>query len=374
MVDSGTIKLAKEVDVNEIVDNFGWERSSGNHYMIKCPDRNHDEKTPSCAFNIKNNTFHCFGCGKTFDSILLFKELEFHRSGNDLSFPDLVEEVLSLGNVSKTISHNAQPSNQNTNVVSNNTSSSYQRLLSNCRPMKGYELDYLHRRGIFLYDAYIFEGMIYTQRMIDNMMQGGYKDEDRACEIMGEGCFYEGIAPILRANHVEVLHNYYNGINSVVYKIEYEESEVSNTCFLKDTSRHILIQKTLDNAHNKKCMGNNTFTFLTEGLSGNDIYVCEGLEDGFCYVQHGFKTISLNSVSNLYSFMNHIKNNVSLYQGYRFIISFDHDEGGEKATQKLAEFFEEFNQQNVEKINYALCNYPAKFHDINDYWVDKVFG
>jgi len=42
--------------------------------FINCPF--HNEKTPSCKINKKNNRWHCFGCGRDGDAIDFVMELE----------------------------------------------------------------------------------------------------------------------------------------------------------------------------------------------------------------------------------------------------------------------------------------------------------
>lgn len=63
------INEAKQYPITEILESYGY-----NVRMRKARCPYHQEKTPSCVVN-KDNTFHCFGCGKHGDSIELYMHL-----------------------------------------------------------------------------------------------------------------------------------------------------------------------------------------------------------------------------------------------------------------------------------------------------------
>ena len=52
-------------------------------------------------------------------------------------------------------------------------------------------------------------------------------------------------------------------------------------------------------------------------------------------------------------------------------LSLDNDAAGLNATQKLIDFFVEYNKNHKKQYRYAKVNIPEKFKDINEYWVDK---
>ena len=141
-----------------------------------------------------------------------------------------------------------------------------------------------------------------------------------------------------------------------------------------DTERNMVIKKSLDATHQKQALGEIDFCFITEGMDKKgDIYVCEGMEDALSFIQNKHKAISLNSIANLQSFINHLEHNHERYKKNRFVISLDHDEAGKIATQKLVDFFQSYNQQHSKyPYEYGICQYPENFHDINDYWVSKI--
>lgn len=391
MIDEATIQSAKDVDINKILDNFNWERGHDN--MMHCPSPQHVDSTPSCSYNAKNNTVRCFGCGKTFDTIGLYQALSEKVDGRVVSFPKAVKEVLALDNQAPLQGSTCQQGNivqqgntsQHAGITSYNnatTGNVYQTIINNSRPITGYELNYLHDRGIMLYDSYVYNGKVYTKQSLDKALQSE-KDSlklKQLHDIEDKGVFFHGIAPVLKKNRIQIKHNYWQGVNSIIYLIDYDfdnDYELQQYAgFLIDTERHMAIQKTLDSTHEKKALGTSDFIWLAEGIENknNKVYVCEGMEDALSYVQNGERAVSLNSTSNVNSFMDYLEKHYKIIKKWEFVISFDHDKGGEMAKQKLLEFFQAYNQQYLKyPYKYSVCKYPEDFHDINDYWKDKVF-
>ena len=50
MIDRETIQSAKDVDINIILDEFGWEKNK--YGQIRCPHPSHDDKTASCSYSV----------------------------------------------------------------------------------------------------------------------------------------------------------------------------------------------------------------------------------------------------------------------------------------------------------------------------------
>lgn len=378
MIDEATIQSAKNVDINKILDDFSWERCQDNINMMHCPSPEHRDSSPSCSYNKRNNTVHCFGCGKTFDTIGLYQALCEKVDGRRVTFPRAVAEVLILDDMKISSIQSGTASTGPTTSSSNNVFSS---VVNNSRPLTGYELNYLHERGIMLYDSYVYEGKIYTKQSIDKVLKSE-TDAQKIQElnaIQSNGKFFPGIAPILKKNRIQIKHNYWQGVNSVIYLIDYDfdnDYELQQYAqFLPNTERHMAIQKTLDEEHMKKALGTSDFTWLAEGVvnKNHKIYICEGMEDALSYVQNNERAVSLNSISNINSFMDYLDKHYKRMKKWEWVISFDHDAGGEKAKQKLLDFFQAYNQQHPKyPYQYAVCKYPDTFHDINDYWKDKL--
>lgn len=378
MIDEATIQSAKDVDINKILDNFSWERCRDNINMMHCPSPEHRDSSPSCSYNKRNNTVHCFGCGKTFDTIGLYQALCEKVDGRRVTFPRAVAEVLILDDMKISSMQSGTTSTGSKTSSSNNIFSS---VVNNSRPLTGYELNYLHERGIMLYDSFAYAGKIYTKQSIDKALKSE-TDAQKIQElnaIQSNGKFFPGIAPILKKNRIQIKHNYWQGVNSIIYLIDYDfdnDYDLQQYAqFLPNTERHIAIQKTLDEEHEKKALGKTDFTWIAEGVvnKNHKIYICEGMEDALSYVQNNERAVSLNSISNINSFMDYLDKHYKRMKKWEWVISFDHDAGGEKAKQKLLDFFQAYNQQHPKyPYQYAVCKYPDTFHDINDYWKDKL--
>lgn len=381
MIDENTIQAAKAVDINKVLDKFNWGTDITGTFIL-CPNPLHDDHNPSVSINHMENTCRCFTCrqgeGITFDTINLYQSLSEKVGGRRVSFPQAVKEVLALDGM--TLNQATQNIGMNQNRKQNTNKSAFDTVIKNSKSLTGYELNYLHSRGIMLFDSYVHKGKIYTKQSIDKELQAA-TDKQRIEEleqIKQEGKFFKGTAPILKANRIQIKHNYWQGVNSIVYMVSYDcsvdEELQENSHFLVDTERNMAIKKSMDAAHQKQALGEADFCFLTEGMDKKgDIYICEGMEDSLSYTMNGEKSISLNSIANMKSLIEHLEHHHSRYKKDKLVISLDHDEAGEKATQKLVDFFEAYNQQHPNHpYKYGVCQYPQQFHDINDYWVSKI--
>lgn len=378
MVPETDIQNAKEVPIFKILDNFNWQTDTTG-VKILCPSIEHDDIHPGVAINKKNNTCRCFSCEATFDTILLYRSLSEKVDGIRCSFPQAVKEILALDGINSTQASDTKiyiPSYQN---GSGADQKKYNTVLQHSTPLQGYELNYLNSRGIFIYDTFMYKGKPYTAQTIDKMME---KETDAGRlrelhEIKNHGTFYRGIRNILRQNRIKILHNYYCGVNSIIYLIDYDADEdddlIENASFLTD-SRSMLVKKSLDASHQKQALGDITWNWIAEGIgnSKGNIYICEGLEDALSFTQNREKSISLNSVAHLSEFMEFLADEYHPRRGQKFIMAFDHDKSGEKATKRMIEFFEQYNKEHKYPYHYSTCNYPEQFHDINDYWISKV--
>ena len=393
MIDRETIQSAKDVDLNIILDEFQWEKDS--YGRIRCPHPDHDDKNPSCAYDTSKNKFRCFACGESFDSIDLYQCLCEKVNGRIVPFYKAVKEILELdsmangGNNSTMITNSSNHvngyqsgGNKGCQINKGSSASPYEMIINNSKQVTGYELNYLHHRAILLYDSYVYGGEVHTAQNIDKASQTetDQNEINRLNEIKDKGTFYKGIVPILKANRIQIKHNYWEGINSIIYLIDYDADDCDDLCsdqFYMGTERHMAVQKSLDGNHLKRALGASDFNFITQGFEHNknkDIYICEGIEDGLTCAMNGIKSISLNSIANLKSLIHYLSEDYVPHHNERFVICFDHDDAGRKATQELKKFFESYNQNPFHryKYSYGVCDYPQQFHDINDYWVSKV--
>lgn len=381
MIDENIIKSAKAVDISKILNEFNWHTDETGTFIL-CPSPQHDDKHPSVVINKAGNYCRCFTCrngiGSDFDTINVYRNLSEKVNHRVVSFPVAVEEIIKLDGISK--NHNKPTCYQNTNAIIHGTDSSpYDIALKHCKPLTGYELNYLHQRGIMFYDSYVFNKQVYTVMNIEKELQTA-TDKKRIAElenIKQNGKFYKGISPILQDNKIRVMHNYHKGTNFIMYQIAYSEDDVisDDFSFLEGTEREMIIKKSMDSVHYKGTLGASDFCFLTEGINNKpgNVYLCEGMEDSLSFVMAGYRSISLNSISNLQSLISYLKRSAISAKKYKYIICFDHDIAGQVATKELISFFESYNQKHIVPFKYAVCNFPKEFHDINDYWKAKVF-
>lgn len=380
MIDDVTIQTAKAVDIHKILEEYDWKTDSTGTFIL-CPSPDHDDTNPSVSINKKNNTCRCFSCKSTWDTIGLYQNLAKKVNGRMVAFPKAVKEVLEIdGNVTVP---NMVGTIQSVPKVQKSGQSPYDTVKSNSRSMTGYELNYLHQRGIMLYDSYVYQGKVHTILTVDKALQTEADPQkvQELNEIKNRGTFYCGIAPILKANRIQIKHNYWQGVNSIIYLVDYEYDDDENlqqyALFLEDTERHMIIKKTLDANHQKQALGTSDFCWVAEGMGdkkSGEVFVCEGLEDALSYTMNGKRSISLNSISNLKSFMDYLKQDYRPANKQKFVISFDHDKAGEDAAKELIQFFKDYNLQHSNRhYEYGVCQYPQQFHDINDYWKSKVF-
>lgn len=373
------IEEAKQVDIYKVLEEFDWPLDATGLKTL-CPNVKHQDRHAGVPINTKNNTCRCFLCGETFDTIKLLQKLSLKCRGTEINFPKAVKCLFAIDNsisipaYTGIMSCNKQQTSTGTDI--------YDRVLANSTEMRGYEIDYLKNRGIFLYPVYVYQNKAYTEFEMKHAMKQTADQSviDFYKEVKKQGTYYNGIANILKANHVEIRHNYYKDTNYILYVIDYDYDTDETLQFyaeyLKNTSRHMLIQKSIENIVPpiKKMQGEGDFCILAEGIQSNDIYICEGMEDALSFVQNGYKAVSLNSTGNANSLMDYLKTEYEYKKEDRFLLALDHDEAGEKTTKKLVDFFEEHNtKKRYHHFQYGLCKYPASFKDINDYWKSKVF-
>lgn len=80
------IEKAKAVSILDLFPNKENLRPLGDKYMGICPI--HQEKVPSFAFYPKTNSFYCFACGKSGDSITFLMEIY------KINFKEAVERLV----------------------------------------------------------------------------------------------------------------------------------------------------------------------------------------------------------------------------------------------------------------------------------------
>ncbi|MEG0731907.1 MAG: CHC2 zinc finger domain-containing protein, partial [Vagococcus sp.] len=93
--------VRKQTNIVDVVGQYVQLKKSGKNYLGLCPF--HNEKTPSFSVAEDKQIFHCFGCGKGGNVFSFVQEIE------GLSFPEAVEKVAELSNISIALEFTSTP-------------------------------------------------------------------------------------------------------------------------------------------------------------------------------------------------------------------------------------------------------------------------
>ena len=111
-------------------------------------------------------------------------------------------------------------------------------------------------------------------------------------------------------------------------------------------------------------------TYITEKPKEKEvIYLCEGIFDALSIEEMQKKAIALNSTSNTNKFIEYMKEHIQTASKYHYILCFDNDTAGEKATKEMKEALQEL------KIKHQVLDIPKDYKDINEWYiaVDKRY-
>ena len=104
--------------------------------------------------------------------------------------------------------------------------------------------------------------------------------------------------------------------------------------------------------------------YITKENGKNEsIYICEGIFDGLSIEEADKKAIALNSTSQVNKFIEYMQKHIKTASSYNYILCFDNDEAGEKATNEMKTALEEM------KISYKVLQIPKEYKDINEWFV-----
>ena len=104
--------------------------------------------------------------------------------------------------------------------------------------------------------------------------------------------------------------------------------------------------------------------YITKENDKNEsIYICEGIFDSLSIEEADKKAIALNSTSQLNKFIEYMQKHIKTASSYNYILCFDNDEAGEKATNEMKTALEEM------KISYKVLQIPKEYKDINEWFV-----
>ncbi len=83
--------LLAKINIIDIIGNKINLKARGANFIANCPF--HKEKTPSFTVSAQKQIYHCFGCGKSGDSI------SFLMDFSSLSFMDAIKELAARAHI-----------------------------------------------------------------------------------------------------------------------------------------------------------------------------------------------------------------------------------------------------------------------------------
>ncbi len=162
--------LKNHLDIVDVVSQFIELKKSGANFKACCPF--HGESTPSFVVSPVKQIYHCFGCGVGGDSIKFVMEYE------KLSYPETIEKLASMYNVSLNYDNNNQKK-QDLKILED-VNKFYQKLFVNNKTAK----DYIHSRGISEFSIEKFEiGFAPTSADTLNFLKNNYYNLAEAKEL-----------------------------------------------------------------------------------------------------------------------------------------------------------------------------------------------
>lgn len=85
-------EIRRQTNIVDVIGQYVQLKKSGKNYLGLCPF--HNEHTPSFSVAEDKQMYHCFGCGKGGNIFQFLQEMD------GISFPEAVEKVADIGNVS----------------------------------------------------------------------------------------------------------------------------------------------------------------------------------------------------------------------------------------------------------------------------------
>lgn len=106
-----------------------------------------------------------------------------------------------------------------------------------------------------------------------------------------------------------------------------------------------------------------TGLFICDGNKSDILFICEAWADALSLWELGYNAISVNSTNNYRKAIPYAKNETK-YKA--FVIAFDNDEPGEKASCHL---LDDLRKESLNCIKFDYKRMKQSFNDINDYFI-----
>jgi DNA primase len=341
-----------QIPILQVAEDLGLDVKR--HRMV-CPF--HDEDTPSLVLYPHTNSFYCFGCAKTGNSISLYSEIK--KLDIKSTIQAMAKDYINDFNPQK--QYNAKKSTSTVSGLHTPTirsiqskekpiaeihSQIYESFRDFCLQQKSNEisqsgLEYLKRRGFTektIQDFRIFIIKDYTE------VTWHLKQRFSTLDLQESGLYNQRNNLIFYA-HSLIIPYYRNG------RIVYLQGRVVGIP-TEGTNRYSFLNNqplTLFNAD-----------ILKKTRIDDTVYVTEGAFDCIRLVQEGKIAVSLGT-ANIFK-----REWAKLFQRVNVVFYLDNDKAGHKAAEELEKIFTHFN------ISCTRKNLPDAYKDVNDYYTDKL--
>jgi DNA primase len=340
-----------QLSILQIAEDLGLEVQR--HRMI-CPF--HEDDTPSLVLYPHTNSFYCFGCAKTGNSITLYSEIKkldikttinemastyvsgFQKYNSTRKKPLPTINTLNVPEI-RQIQAKEKPTEEIHSQI-------YEAFRGFCLQQKSNELsqmafDYLKHRGFTektIKDFRVFAIKDYTEVTWYMKQRFSYLD-------LQESGLYNQRNNLIFYSHSLIIPYYKNG--RIVYlqgRVIGKPAEGTNRyCFLNNQPL------TLFNADS-----------LLKTRMNETVYVTEGAFDCMRLVQEGKTAVSLGT-ANIFK-----REWAKLFQRVNVVFYLDNDKAGHKAAEELEKIFTHFNISSTRK------SLPNEYKDVNDYYTAKL--
>ncbi|MDO5724798.1 MAG: DNA primase [Tissierellia bacterium] len=330
-IDQRTLEEIRDrADIVDIVGEYVNLQKRGANFMGLCPF--HNEKTPSFSVSPNKNFFHCFGCGAGGDVITFIMRME------GLSFPEAAKKLADRYQISiqggYKVDDSLQKEREEAYKINRTAALFFRENLKNSK----YAINYLLKRGININAINRF-GIGYAPDEWDSLIKH-LNSHKLSIEIA------EKIGLINKRKNSEGYYDTFR--NRIIFPIiDYKKRVIGFGARVLDDSMPKYLNSYDSFIFNK---GNNIYgiNYQSRTKKADRLIVTEGYMDVIALYMGGidYAVASLGTALT--------RNQVKLLKRYsdNFLISYDGDEAGLKATEKAIGTFK------LENINPKIIRLP----------------
>lgn len=317
----------------------------------------HGEKDPSLSFNLKTNSFKCFGCSKSGDTIELVK---FYTGLNFLESCDWIRNNFNIA------TNNVTDAYKKPNYKTNNTpTATYQQ-----EPVK--QEDIKKHSKIYEYMFHNICNIPEMKKCFPYLISRGFQPETIKRFKLFSIINYQETSKLLKENF-DIAELQESGLfNNEEHLIFYRHSliipYIKNNRITYLRGRYFF--EGFANPENNKTskylgLSNKTTKRLFNSdvlktLKANDkLYLCEGEFDTMLTAQNGYSAVGIPGIN---SFDNKIIETLSKFDIHLIL---DNDAAGKKGTENIAEMFYKVGRR------VKIVALPANVKDVGE-WHNQI--